>query len=74
MSRKVSKRRKQILEKVSPGKIYKISEAIELLKSLPLAKFKKSAESVDISFNLGVDSKKIRPGSTRFNGIAKWYW
>jgi large subunit ribosomal protein L1 len=50
----LSKRRKTILEKVQPGKLYSIEEAINLLKENP-AKFN---ESVDLSLNLGIDPKK----------------
>ncbi len=44
-----------IREKVVLGKIYTVSEAIALLKTLPLAKFR---ESIDLSVNLGVDARK----------------
>lgn len=54
MSR-VTKRRKIINEKVVLGKQYPVAEAIELFKSLPPLKF---AEGVDVSVNLGVDTKK----------------
>lgn len=52
---KISKRQRAIKEKLTPGKIYTAIEAIELLQSLPKAKF---AESLDISLNLGVDPRK----------------
>jgi large subunit ribosomal protein L1 len=51
----LSKRMKAIREKVVPGKIYTVSEAFALLKSLPLAKFR---ESVDVAINLGIDPRK----------------
>lgn len=54
MSR-ISKRRKVINEKVVIGKSYPITEAFELLKSLPVLKF---VEGVDVSVNLGVDTRK----------------
>ena len=54
----LTKKRKLILEKIETGKIYKFEEAIELLQSLPKAKFKKSPESLDVSINLGVDPRK----------------
>ena len=54
MSR-ITKRKKIIDEKVSPGKEYQITEAIELFKSLPPLKF---SESIDVSVNLGVDTSK----------------
>jgi large subunit ribosomal protein L1 len=51
----LSKRMKAIREKIVPGKIYTVSEAFALLKSLPLAKFR---ESVDVAINLGIDPRK----------------
>ena len=51
----LSKRRKAIREKITLGKVYTPKEAFTLLKSLPLAKF---PESVDVSINLGIDSRK----------------
>ena len=51
----LSKKQKQIREKVQSGKSYTLDEALSLLKSLPPAKF---SESVDLSVNLGVDSRK----------------
>lgn len=52
---KLSKRAKLIQEKVEPGKLYPVEEALSLLGELPKAKFN---ESVDISVNLGVDPRK----------------
>lgn len=52
---KVTKRMKIIKEKVIPGKIYSIVEAINLLKELSKVKFN---ESVDVSINLGIDTRK----------------
>ena len=47
-----------------------------LLKNLPLAKFKNSFESVDVSINLGIDVKKqeqnIRSSVVLPNGIGKF--
>lgn len=51
----ISKRMRAISEKIQAGKIYTITEALNLLKSLPLAKFR---ESVDLSVNLGIDARK----------------
>lgn len=51
----LSKRVRAIREKVQPGKLYTAAEALALLKEMPLAKFR---ESVDVSINLGVDSRK----------------
>lgn len=52
---KPSKRQKIIQEKINTGKQYAVAEAVELLKSLPALKF---VESVDLSVNLGIDSRK----------------
>jgi large subunit ribosomal protein L1 len=51
----ISKRMRAIREKVQPGKIYSLTDALNLLKSLPLAKFR---EGIDISVNLGIDPRK----------------
>ena len=75
MAARVSKRRKEILDKVTAGKVYLFEEALELLKGLPLARFKKTVESVDISVNLGVDPKKseqvVRGSTILPNGTGK---
>jgi large subunit ribosomal protein L1 len=52
---KYSKRYQTLKTKLTPGKLYPVNEALELLKSLPPAKF---TESVDVSVNLGVDPRK----------------
>ena len=52
---KLTKRAKMIQEKVTPGKLYPIEEALDLLRELSAVKFK---ESVDVSINLGVDPRK----------------
>lgn len=51
----ISKKTKEIQSKVDKSALYSISDAFELLASLPRAKFD---ESVDVSINLGVDPKK----------------
>jgi large subunit ribosomal protein L1 len=75
MAKRITKRQKLILEKVVPNKIYAFAEAIELLQQLPLAKFKKTAESVDVSLNLGIDTKKseqtVRGSTVLPNGTGK---
>ncbi len=75
MSRRVSKRRKAILEKLTPNKVYAFNEAVTLLSSLPLAKFKKNSESVDVSLNLGVDPRNsaqvVRGAVVLPNGTGK---
>lgn len=52
---KLSKRMRANQEKLQPGKTYALTEALNLLKGMTLAKFR---ESVDVSVNLGVDSRK----------------
>lgn len=52
---KLSKRQKAIREQVEAGKQYVVEEALNLLKSLPPAKF---LESIDVAVNLGVDPRK----------------
>lgn len=52
---KISKREKIIRSKVPLNKIYNPQDAFTLLKELPHAKFN---ESVDISVNLGIDTRK----------------
>lgn len=69
---KLSKRAKATAEKVELGKVYAIDDAISLLQELPKAKF---VESVDVSINLGVDSRKsdqvVRGSSVLPNGTGK---
>lgn len=75
MAKRISKRQKLILEQLEPNKVYAFAEAVELLQKLPLAKFKKTAESVDVSVNLGVDTKKsdqtVRGSTVLPNGTGK---
>jgi large subunit ribosomal protein L1 len=52
---KQSKRFKLISEKVEPGKLYTVDDALNLLKEIPRARF---VESVDVAVNLGVDPRK----------------
>ena len=52
---KLTKKQKQISELVDADKKYAVIDALDLIKSLPKAKF---AESVDVSINLGVDPRK----------------
>ncbi|MBI4356319.1 MAG: 50S ribosomal protein L1 [Gammaproteobacteria bacterium] len=69
---KLSKRWRQISEKVDPRKFYLPEEAFKLLKECGTAKFK---ESVDISIQLGIDPKKseqgVRGTSLLPHGIGK---
>lgn len=55
----LSKRIPAIREKLVPGKVYSLKEAIGLLKELPKAKFR---ESLDLAFNLGIDPRKSDQG------------
>jgi large subunit ribosomal protein L1 len=52
---KLSKRRRAIEELMTPGKLYSLQEALEIVKKMPKAKFN---EAVDLSVNLGVDPRK----------------
>jgi large subunit ribosomal protein L1 len=52
---KLTKNRKLAVEKVEEGKLYKISEAADLLKEVSHAKFD---ASIDIDVRLGVDPRK----------------
>lgn len=52
---KPTKNRKVVLEKVEPNKMYKFSEATQLLKDITFTKFD---ASVDVAVRLGVDPKK----------------
>ena len=69
---KLSKRQQAIRAQVQAGKAYSIEEAVNLLTSLPAAKFK---ESIDIAVNLGVDPRKsdqvVRGASVLPNGTGK---
>lgn len=51
----LSKKQKAIKQKVQPGKQYAVEQAIAILKECAKAKFD---ETVDVSINLGIDSKK----------------
>ena len=69
---KLSKKQKVIREKLVPGKQYPIEEAVNILNSLPPAKF---AESIDVAINLGVDARKsdqqVRGATTLPHGAGK---
>lgn len=69
---KLSKRMKNIAEKVDSTRQYAIDEALGLLKELSTAKFD---ESVDAAINLGVDPRKsdqnVRGSSVLPNGTGK---
>lgn len=69
---KLTKRRKAIAALVTANKTYSLNDALEVLKSLPRAKF---VESVDVSINLGVDPRKsdqvVRGSTVLPNGNGK---
>jgi large subunit ribosomal protein L1 len=52
---KLTKNRKLVVEKIEEGKLYKLSEAADLLKEVSTAKFD---ASIDIDVRLGVDPRK----------------
>ena len=55
MPRKISKRYKEALELVEPGKRYSVAEAAELVGKFPKAKFD---ESVELAFKMTIDPRK----------------
>jgi len=69
---KITKKMKAIREKLEAGKLYGIDEALDLLKSLPAAKFR---ESIDVAVNLGVDPRKsdqvVRGSTVLPNGTGQ---
>ncbi|WP_447554935.1 50S ribosomal protein L1 [Vreelandella sp. EE22] len=69
---KLSKRAKNIREKVDTNKAYSLEEAVALLSELSTVKFK---ESVDVAINLGVDPRKsdqvVRGATVMPNGTGK---
>ena len=52
---KISKNRKAVLAKYSPGKEYSLEDASKLIKEITFTKFD---SSVDVDIRLGVDPKK----------------
>jgi large subunit ribosomal protein L1 len=52
---KLSKKQKQISEKIDSAKSYSVDEAVALLSEFASPKFK---ESIDVAVNLGVDPRK----------------
>lgn len=69
---KMTRRRRAILEKVDPAKVYPVDEAVSLLAECANGKFK---ESFDVSVNLGVDPRKsdqaVRGATTLPHGTGK---
>jgi large subunit ribosomal protein L1 len=52
---KLTKKRKVALEKLEPGKLYRLSEAVDMVKEISSTRFD---ASVDIDIRLGVDPRK----------------
>lgn len=69
---RISKRFKQINSRIDPQRSYSIDEALALLKELSSVKFD---ESVDVSVNLGIDTRKsdqvVRGATVLPNGTGK---
>ncbi len=69
---RLSKRMKAIREKVQPGKLYAVDDALAMIREFSALKFK---ESVDVSINLGVDPRKsdqvVRSSTVLPNGTGK---
>jgi len=67
-----SKRNKAIHEKLEPGKVYVVEEALAMLKEFSNVKF---TESVDVAIRLGVDPRKsdqnVRGSTVLPNGTGK---
>ncbi|MDP1708653.1 MAG: 50S ribosomal protein L1 [Gammaproteobacteria bacterium] len=68
----LSKRAKIVKQKVTQGKQYAVDEALRLIKDCATAKFN---ESVDVSINLGIDTRKsdqtVRGASVLPHGTGK---
>jgi large subunit ribosomal protein L1 len=69
---KMTKKRKSITEKLKPGQVYTLSEAVAFLKDFASKKFN---EAVDVAVNLGIDAKKsdqmVRGASSLPKGTGK---
>jgi large subunit ribosomal protein L1 len=52
---RISKRLRAVKEKIEPGKLYPLDEAVSLLKECATTRFN---ETVDVAVNLGIDAKK----------------
>jgi large subunit ribosomal protein L1 len=68
----MTRRRRAILEKLDPARIYPVEEAVSLLSECAASKFK---ESFDVAVNLGVDPRKsdqaVRGATTLPHGTGK---
>lgn len=69
---KITKRTKTAQAKIQAGKVYAIDEALSLIKECATAKFN---ESVDVSINLGIDTRKsdqvVRSSTVLPHGTGK---
>lgn len=69
---KITKRTKTAQAKIQAGKVYAIDEALSLIKACATAKFN---ESVDVSINLGIDTRKsdqvVRSSTVLPHGTGK---
>ena len=69
---KITKKQKALVGKIEPGKLYPLSEAIDMMKSFATAKFN---EGVDIAINLGIDARKseqaVRGATVLPNGTGR---
>ena len=69
---KITKRGKAIAEKLAPGTVLNIDEALALLKDVSTVKFN---EAVDVAVNLGIDPRKsdqvVRGSTVLPNGTGK---
>jgi len=69
---KITKTRKAVAEKITPGKAYPAEEALKLVKECAKGKF---VESVDVAINLGIDASKsdqvVRGSTVLPNGSGK---
>ena len=69
---KKTKRMRAIEEKLEPGKIHPIDDALDALRETATVKFK---ESIDVAINLGVDVRKsdqvVRGATVLPNGTGK---
>ena len=66
----ISKRMKVAVQKIEQGKAYPLSSALSLVKEMATSKFD---EGVDVSVNLGIDSRKenVRGATVLPNGSGK---
>lgn len=69
---KLTKKRKQVLSKIEPNKLYSLTEATKLVKDITFTKFD---ASVDIDVKLGVDPRQanqmVRGNATLPHGTGK---